>query len=267
MKPMDIGPKERQSASETATTIVERGDAGRYATLELAHVCLALDLMVEAAQKRMSEASEALAGMNLRMRRAEHAQGRTALEVLPSGWYWDVDEESRACKVDSVDFCEPQHGGHIRAVGRTPARVQMAVDVRASRLAIENGKLVTPASMTAQFALEIGGLGPIVGPYLTIEEAIEAGCSSGAAYRVGAVERPVASEYLQLDDVSESLQRAATRRDWKPIDEYVFQSRDGCSEILEMAFDAAFQSDQWQMADDALRYPANSRKPLPVRGV
>lgn len=265
---MDIGPKERESASATATTIVELGEAGRYigddATLVLAHVCIALELMVEAAQTRMSEASEALTQLNLRMRRAEHAQGRAQLEVLPSGWYWDLDDESRACKVDSVEFCEPSHGGHVRAVGMTPPRVQMAVDVRASRLAIENGSLVTPNSIPAEFALEIGGQLPLAGPFLTREEAVESGCVAGLPYRVGAVVRPAAARYVDLDELSEALEKSAS---WDKWNFEVFEARDGAEQVLEMAFDAAFQSDQWKIADNALRYPANSREPLPVRGV
>ncbi len=271
MKPMDIGADARKKASETATSIVELDEAGRYigddATLVMAHVCLAHEHMIESAQTRMSEASDALYGMQLRVNRAERDHGRIALEVLPSGWYWDLDDEARARKVDSTDFCEPAIGRHIRAVGFTPPRVQMAVDMRGSRLAIENGSLRTPDSIPAEFALEIGGLGPIVGPFLTMEEAVEAGYSSGVPYRIGVVVRPSGSDYLRLDDVTESLQRAATSNDWKPRDEYVFQSREGACEVLEMAFDAAFRSDQWRIPDDALRYPANSRKPVAVRAV
>lgn len=266
---MDIGPIERESASATATVFVELGNAGRYtgddASLELAHVCLALELMVEAAQARMSEASEALANMNLRMRRAERGQGRATLEILPCGWYWDLDDESRACKADSKEFCEPQHGGHIRAVGMTPARVQMAVDVRASRLAIENGKLDTPDSIPAEFCVVVDG--ETAGPFFTLLEAVEFGHSTGKPYRAGTVARPDAGGHLRLDDLTESLQRAAIARGWKFDDAYVFQCREGAADILQMAFDAAFQSDQWRIADDALRYRANSREPLPLRSV
>lgn len=271
MKPMDIGADARKKASETATEIVELDKAGRYigddGTLLMAHVCLAHEHMIESAQTRMSEASDALHGMQLRVNRAERERGRIALEVLPSGWYWDLDDEARARKVDSTDFCEPAIGAQIRAVGLIPPRVQMAVDMRSSRLAIENGSLRTPDSVPAEFCIVVHGNNHAIGHYFTIEEAVEAGHATGQSYRAGQVVRPRAGEYLRLDAVTRQLQAAAVDEAWTDRDEYVFQSREGAQELLEMAFDAAFRSDQWRISDDALRYPANSRKPVAVRAV
>lgn len=271
MKPMDIGADARKKASETATEIVELDKAGRYigddGTLVMAHVCLAHEHMIESAQTRMSEASDALHGMKLRVNRAERERGRIALEVLPSGWYWDLDDEARARKVDSVDFCEPAIGNQIRAVGLTPPRVQMAVDMRASRLAIENGSLRTPDSIPAEFCIVVDGNNHADGPFFTLEEAIEEGHSSGVPYRAGTVTRAQPSAYVELWQESELLQTTAKEQEWGFCDGAVFEAREGAQELLEMAFDAAFRSDQWRISDDALRYPANSRKPVAVRAV
>ena len=268
---MDIGPDKRKKAAAAALHIVELDEAGRYVgdgdTLLLSHVCVAHELMIESAETRMAEAALALAGLHTRMRDAERTRDRVSLEVLPSGWYWDTDDESRACKIDSPDFCEPTIGNQIRAIGFIAPRILMAVEVRANRLAIENGKVGTAPAAPIEFCVVTNGSKDALGPFLTLEEALDAGHSSGLAYRAGGVARPQAGNYLRLDDVTESLQSVATSGNWKLHDEYVFQSREGASEVLAMAFNAAFESDQWWIAAEALRYPANSREPSPVRAV
>lgn len=271
VKTMDVGADARKRATATANTIVELSEAGRYLgddpTLEMAHVCLAQQHMIQSAETRMGEAAQALASLQVRLNRAERDRDRVALEGLPCDWYWDSDDDGRARKVDSTDFCEPVIGLQVRSIGFIPARVQMAVNVRETRLAIKNGSVRTPDATPVEYCVVIHGNVIAEGPYLTLEEAVDVGYSSGEPYRAGPVCRPQAGAYLRLDDITESIQSAATDTDWRMQDEYVFQSREGASEVLAMAFDAAFESDRWRIAPGANRYAAKSRQPLPIRAV
>lgn len=268
---MDVGPDARKKAIATATTTVELDEAGRYLgddqTLHMAYVCLAHEHMIQSAETRMAEAAQALASLQVRLNRAERERDSAKLECLPVDWYWDADDECRACKVDSPDFCEPSVGVPIRAIGFIPPRIQMAVNVRATRLAIQNGSVRTAAPPAVEYCVVLRANEFADGPFLTIEEAVDVGYSSGEPYMAGPVQRPQASSYLCLDDITESIQSAATGTDWRMRDEYVFQSREGATEVLSMAFDVAFQSDAWRIAPGADRYAAKSRVPLPVRAV
>lgn len=264
----DTGKTELQQSAAYAKQIVELDEGGRYigdtGSVRLARTFLDSQLMIESAEVRMSEATAALQLLRHREQKSARERDRAWLEVLPAGWYWDNDDASRASKVDSKVFCEPCVNGTLRAIGIIPPAVRMAVNIRAMRLALENGRTVSPmpADQAPEWAYGKHDGETMEGPYLTREEAIDAGRKCGASFYVGTLVRARAGDHApDTETVAEILDENATQEDeWSWVEGELFTIREGAAEVLSAAYDAMFESTRWRV-DDNLEYFDSDGRP------
>lgn len=263
-----IGKEEMARAAATAETVIRLDGEGRYlgdeATINLAHSFMMSRHQVTCAEERMTEAAQALTALRERKLKAERECGRAQLECLPPGWYWDPDEDCRACLVNAKDFCEPTIGNQVRAIGIIPPRVQMAVNTRSMRLRIENGDLSIPDSRPSEWAVEIACERPGT-IYATKAEAVEAGVSSRKRFRVGPVERPQPRHFVDtLSGFTHGANSRAREDSWtEPDGPPVFYPANGSEVLLSLTADAIFHTDAWRMSPHAKRYAPGKREPLP----
>ena len=202
------------------------------------------------------ETKDQIAGLRSELHKTRIERDQAKLEVLPPGWYWDTAPgEVRARNIDGVSFCSPPVGAQLRAIGVIPPAVQMAVGLRAKRLAIEPtrwGVLLDECEGSERFTTREGYTHYATREdgkqFATREAALEYGQETAVReFWAGPLQRARASEMrFRVKDIAGALDdRAVDNVPFGWIEDDLFSIRQGAQELFDVALDTMFESRYW----------------------